>query len=185
MNRHHESDEWLMAEVVRGDRERLGTLLRRYASPLLTFIQRMIGDRHRAEELFQEVFLAVWTRRRTYEPQRRFRPWLYGIAVNKCRADFRKRTRLPVVFDEASAEPLTSADPSPAEAAIAAETATVVAAAVTRLPEAQRTVLVMRIWNGLSYGEIAESLDLAQATVRSHMFHALAAVRRYLEPRLK
>jgi len=59
-------DERLMQQVALGKRECVGTLLRRHASELLTFIQRMIGDRHRSEELFQEVFLAVWTRRRTY-----------------------------------------------------------------------------------------------------------------------
>ena len=109
----HGSDEWLMQEVARGRREHVATLLRRYANPLLTFIRRMIGDRHRAEELFQEVFLAVWTHRKTYEYPRRFRPWLFGIAINKCRADFRKPVPLPIVLDESSVGPLVAAGPSP------------------------------------------------------------------------
>ena len=178
------SDEWLMQAVAQGRRECVATLLRRYANPLLTFIQRMIGDRHRAEELFQEVFLAVWTRRKTYDYGRPFRPWLFGIAINKCRADFRKPVP-PPVLDETSAELLVSAGPSPAEAAIAAETATLVAAAVGRLPTGQRTVLVLRMWNGLSYAEIAQTMELTEGTVRSHMFHALAAVRKHLEPRMR
>src|SRR5712675_822228 len=84
-----ETDEQLMAQVAENCRDPLAILLRRYASPLLTFIQRMIGDRHQSEELFQEVFLAVWTQRRQYQFPRPFRAWLYGIAINKCRASFR------------------------------------------------------------------------------------------------
>jgi RNA polymerase sigma-70 factor (ECF subfamily) len=105
--------------------------------------------------------------------------------MNKCRADFRRRNPPSVELDEhADLVPVT-AGRTPAEAAIAAETATLVAAAVAELPPGQRSVLVMRIWNGLSYAEIAEAMDVAQPTVRSHMYHALTAVRKYLEPRLK
>jgi RNA polymerase sigma-70 factor (ECF subfamily) len=75
--------------------------------------------------------------------------------------------------------------PSPVEAAIASETVTLVAAAVAGLPPGQRSVVVLRIWNGLPYHEIAEILQRSQSTVRSQMFHALAGLRRYLEPRLR
>src|SRR6266571_9373160 len=92
MDPRQERDEWLMAQVALGKRDHLEPLVRRYASPLLTFIQRMVGDAHRSEELFQDVFLAVWSKRRQYQFPRPFKPWLYGIALNKCRADFRSRT---------------------------------------------------------------------------------------------
>jgi len=74
MDRDEQSDERLMRAVADGRREALDTLLRRYASSLLTFIHRMVADRHRAEELFQEVFLSVWTSRGTYVFPRSFRP---------------------------------------------------------------------------------------------------------------
>ncbi len=180
----NEPDEQLMRRVARGSREPLGVLVRRHASGLLTFIQRMILDHHRSEELFQEVFLAVWTHRRRYRYPRPFRPWLLGIARNKCLAAFRKPVSAARVAREFPAEALAAAGPSPVEAVVAAETAAIVAAAVARLPEAQRTVLVLRTWNGLSYHEIAEIIERDEGTARSHMFHALAAVRKYLEPRL-
>lgn len=88
-------DEWLMGQVARGRRDGLDILVRRYAGPLLTFLTRMTGDRHRSEELFQDVFLAVWVKGRQYDPFRMFKPWLYRIAINKCRASFRHRP-LPV-----------------------------------------------------------------------------------------
>ena len=178
-------DEELMAKVAIGNREAMTPLLRRYASPLLTFIQRMVGDRHRAEEVFQDVFLAVWKNRRQYEFPRAFKSWLFGIAANKCRGDFRKPgTPLALsMFDPESAT--SSQGDSPIETAIATETATLVAQGVATLPPQQRTVLVLRIWNGQEYSEIAAALGRAESTIRSDMFHALAAMRRYLEPRLR
>ena len=61
----------------------------------------------------------------------------------------------------------------PGEAVATAETAALVAEAVGQLPPAQRAVVTMRAWNGLSYHEIAEALGRREATVRSHMFHGL------------
>ena len=93
MHAHAERDEWLMAQAALGEREPLELLVRRYAGPLVSFLTRMAGDRHRGEELFQEVFLAVWRKRRQYQFPRPFKPWLYAISVNKCRATFRAAGR--------------------------------------------------------------------------------------------
>jgi RNA polymerase sigma-70 factor (ECF subfamily) len=178
-------DEDLMMRVAKGNREAMSPLLRRYASPLLTFIRRMTGDWHRSEELFQEAFLAVWQNRRGYEYPRPFRPWLFGIALNKCRADFRKCVAAPVFLADEPELPAAARDHTPVEAAIASETASLVTQAVGTLPPKQRAVLVLRVWNGLEYAEIAQVLDRTEATIRSQMFHALAGMRRYLEPRLR
>jgi RNA polymerase sigma-70 factor (ECF subfamily) len=177
----HERDEYLMARVGRDQPELLERLLRRHASPLLTFIQRMVGDRHRGEELFQEVFLSVWIKRRQYQYPRPFKPWLYAIALNKCRAWFRRRLSPPLPLD---VEDAATADASPADAAIATETAVLVNHAVTQLPHQQRAVVVLRIWEGLSYAQIAEVIGCSEPTARSHMHHGLAALRKHLEPRL-
>ncbi|MGD0896966.1 MAG: sigma-70 family RNA polymerase sigma factor [Thermoguttaceae bacterium] len=178
-------DEDLMMRVAAGNREAMSPLLRRYASPLLTFIRRMTGDWHRAEELFQEAFLAVWQHRGRYEYPRPFRPWLFGIALNKCRAEFRKFSAGPAFLADEPDLPAAAGGRTPVEAAIASETAMLVTQAVGTLPPKQRTVLVLRVWNGLEYAEIAQILDRTEATIRSQMFHALAGMRRYLEPRLR
>jgi RNA polymerase sigma-70 factor, ECF subfamily len=186
MDQKSASDEWLMGRVKAGQQDCLETLVRRYASPLLTYLQRMVGDPQRAEDLFQDAFLAVWTKRRTYRFPNRFRSWLFAIATNRCRQAFRQARSLPVVScDEAIAVTMPCGEPTPSEVAVTAETVQLVAAAVSRLPDQQRTVLVLRNWNGLSYAEIAEVVGCSEATVRSHMHHALAGVRRYLETRWK
>jgi RNA polymerase sigma-70 factor, ECF subfamily len=71
------------------------------------------------------------------------------------------------------------------EKMVATETAALVANAVELLPPQQRAVVVLRVWDGLSYAEIAEIVGRSQGTVRSNMHHGLAAMRKYLEPRLE
>ena len=68
MKKPQDSDEWLMGQVGLGKREHLSTLVRRYASPLLTFIIRMVGDRHEAEDMVQETFRSAWKSRRFSRP---------------------------------------------------------------------------------------------------------------------
>lgn len=184
MKASQERDEWLMAQVARGRRDCLEPLVRRYASCLLTFLQRMTGDRHRSEELFQEVFLAVWVKRRQYEFPRPFRSWLYAIAANKCYAAARSRRLASVALDDDVASPAATGS-SPEDALVATETAALVSAAVAQLPPQQRAVVVLRVWEGMSYADIAEAVGRTEATVRSHMHHGLAALRKYLEPRLR
>jgi RNA polymerase sigma-70 factor (ECF subfamily) len=184
MKHGQEPDEWLMGQVALGKREFLAPLVRRYASSLLTYIERMVGDRHRAEELFQDVFWRVWNKRKLYKFPKSFRAWLFAIAANCCRADYRRARLASVTLDEASPGAPVAAGKTPLEAAIDTETATLVATAVAELPKQQRTVVVLRVWNGLSYAEIAEIVGRTEATVRSHMHHGLAAMRKYLEPRL-
>jgi len=173
-------DEDLMLRVAGGSREAMSPLLRRYASPLLTFIRRMTGDWHRAEELFQEAFLAVWQNRRRYEYPRPFRPWLFGIAMNKCRADFRKSAATPACLADEPDLPAAAHGRTPVEAAIASETALLVTQAVGTLPPGQRTVLVLRVWNGLEYAEIARILDIPLNTVKSRLERSLGILREKL-----
>lgn len=184
MPQMYEQDEWLMTQVAQGKRDQLEPLLRRHAASLLTFLRRMLGDRHDSEEIFQEVFLAVWRKRTQYQFPRPFKAWLFGIALNKCRETFRARPQ-PGSFAGDLAETPAVAGPSPTDEAIATETAALVAAAVTRLPPQQRTVVVLRIWDGLSYAEIAEALGRSEGTVRANMHHGLVTLREHLEPRLK
>ena len=101
---------------------------------------------------------------------------LFAIASNRCRADFRQ-PRLTVVYDEPAAVFSPDTGDSPVEAAIATETERLVATAVSKLPTRQRSVVVLRVWNGMAYAEIAQILGRSEATIRSHMHHGLAPIR--------
>jgi RNA polymerase sigma-70 factor (ECF subfamily) len=167
------TDEYLMGQVVRGEAVHLEPLVRRHAAPLLTFLTRMLGDHHHAEELFQEVFLAVWVKRAQYQYPRPFRPWLYTIALNRFRAVRRLKTPRPLaLIDEGP-----GTDFAPDGGLLVAETAQQINEAVTTLPEQQRAVVVLRVWHEMPYADIAEMVGCSEATARSHMHHALAALR--------
>jgi RNA polymerase sigma factor (sigma-70 family) len=176
-------DEDVMVQVARGQGQLLERLVRRHATPLLTFIRRLVGDRHHSEEIFQDVFLSVWTKRHQYEFPRSFKNWLYAIALNKCRESFRARglPEVPLAGQEVL-DPSTEA--SPAESAMAAETAETVSRAVLTLPPQQRAVVTLRVWENMPYPRIARIVGCSEATARSHMHLGLVALRRVLRPRL-
>jgi RNA polymerase sigma-70 factor (ECF subfamily) len=176
-------DEAVMGELARGGRDVLAVLVRRHSDALLAFLARMVGDRHRAEELFQEVFLAVWVKRHQYDPCRPFRPWLYAIALNKCREVWRLRSPAALPLGGTGADPPAAGD-APDDGLLTAERDTLVAQALAGLPPRQRAVVTLRIWEGMPYDRIADVVDCTEATVRSHMHHGLAALRKKLGPRL-
>ena len=178
------SDESLMLEVAKGKSDSLEALIRRYSTKLLSFLHRMSGDYHKGEELFQEVFLAVWCKRGLYEFPRPFKTWLYAIAVNRCRSDFRRTAPLTEPFAEMNLPESLLGQNSPVTTAMAAEKAVLIGTAVARLPEPQRIVVVLRIWHQMSYAEIAQVLNQPDGTVRSHMHRGLCTLRELLEGRL-
>lgn len=175
------TDAQLMREVASGRREPLETLIRRHGSDLLNFIHRMVGEPHRRDDIFQDVFLAVWQKRRQYKYPLPFKSWLYGIAANRCREQFRKQARRPdlEVFHDESAD-----IDSPDSDLIDQENRSIVSGAVLGLPEKQRTVVVMRIWDEMSYAEIAAATERTEGTVRSLMHHALNHLRQKLQARV-
>ncbi len=176
-------DEALMAEVVQGRRSALESLIRRHATPLLTFIRRVTGDYHHGEELFQDVFLAVWCKRHLYIYPRPFKSWLYAIALNQCRLAIRRRQPPLLPLDDGALVAAPSQG-SPVESAVSTETATLVTAALAILTPQQRSVVVLRVWQQMSYAEIAQALDTAEGTVRAYMHHGLVSLRKHLEPHL-
>lgn len=174
MKLESQSDEWLMGQVARGDRACLEILIERFSSPMLTYLRRFLGDTHNADEVFQEVFLSVWAKRRQYKFPLTFRSWLFAIAANKAREHFRRRSRRP-----AGAELVDVADneSGPMNDAIKAEHATEVNRALQSLTEQQRSVVILRVWNGLSYAEIATSIGAKEGTARALMHRALEKLR--------
>jgi RNA polymerase sigma-70 factor (ECF subfamily) len=172
------NDEEVMRLVALGETDLLEVLVRRHATRLLTFLHRLVGDRHRSEELFQEVFLLVWSKRSTYRYPRSFRNWLFAIAMNVFRQAMR-RNRKHLSIQVEQIQPSSDSE-TPSEHAQAGEAADLVRRAVLLLPGQQRAVVTLRIWEELPYSRIAEIVGCTETTVRSHMHHALASLRHHL-----
>ena len=171
------SDADLLRQIARGDRHAFDELYARYARPVFGLALRRLGDRDRAEEAVQETFAAVWRAARSYRPDRGpGGPWLYAVARNAIIDRF--RTRGDAVADVPETE---SGEAGPHERAEAGWLAWRVHRALGELPEAERTVLELAYWRGLSQSEIASELGIPLGTVKTRTRTALARLADLME----
>jgi RNA polymerase sigma-70 factor (ECF subfamily) len=181
MDRLTFSDERLMTLAAGGDQQAFEALVRRMGAAILTVASRTLGNDAAAEEVFVDVVAKLWTGRATYKAGKPVRPWIMAIAANACRERFRRGWQIGPreSFDESS-ERLTRKSPSPDAALAENELTARVTAALAKLPDNQREVLVLRLWGDLKYEHIAAATGTSAGTARSIMYHALAAMRRLL-----
>ena len=172
----------LVTRAQNGDRNAFSELVRTHAQGVLNVIYRMCGDIQVAEDAAQETFIQAWLRLPSYRPQASLRNWLFRIAVNMAIDMLRKEKRiLPGAVEDLN---LTDLGPSPETLAASSERTEMVQEAVLALPEASRAVLVLREYEGLSYQEIADALDIPVGTVMSRLNYARKLLREKLEVQL-
>ena len=164
------TDEELMLEFRRGKREAFEEIFQRHRQALYGFFCRRLLDAARAEELAQETFLAVIRGGTRYEPRALVRTYLYSIALNLLAAERRRRAK-------ESGNPASISDP-PVESD--PDAALWVRQAVERLDAGEHEILMLREYEQLSYGEIAELLRIPVNTVRSRLFRGRMALRSLL-----
>jgi RNA polymerase sigma-70 factor, ECF subfamily len=179
------SDEELLLRSRHGQREAFAVLVGRYERELYGYLRRYLTDAALAEDVFQNTFLQVYVKMTSYEAGRPVRPWLYTIATHQAIDALRRNGRHQAVSlnqrhaDGLPGEPedlcstLEGKTPGPLEAAHAEERRLAVRAAVDRLPDFLRQVVVLGYYQGLKYREIAEILDIPLGTVKSRLHAAL------------
>jgi RNA polymerase sigma-70 factor (ECF subfamily) len=179
------SDEDLLASFCKGKTEAFGTLVRRYERELYGYLRRYLGDADLAEDVFQNTFLQLYTKRDQYEVGRPVRPWLYTIATHQAIDALRRngrhqavsldqqRQELPEGEVHSLIELLESQSPGPLELVEGEERRQRVREGVDRLPDFLRQVVVLAYYQGLKYREIAEILDIPVGTVKSRLHSAL------------
>jgi RNA polymerase sigma-70 factor (ECF subfamily) len=166
----------LVERVAAGDTDALRELYGRFGSILFGMALRVVGDRQAAEECTQDTFVAVWRGARTYDPARAsVSTWLVSIARNRAVDLVRRRAARPA--DPYAEVERADESPDTAETIAAAETSSRVAAALAELPDAQREVIVLAYFHGLSHSEIAERLGLPLGTVKGRARLALDRLR--------
>jgi RNA polymerase sigma-70 factor (ECF subfamily) len=163
------SDENLMLQFQNGSQEAFEELFQRYRRPLHGFFARRLRDPARAEELTQEVFIAVIEGQLRYEPRALVRTYFYGIGLNLVSAERRKQARR-----ESTETGSEGTRGSPLDAAIW------VRSALEQLEKIDREVIMLREYEELSYAEIATLLRLPVNTVRSRLFRARMALKELL-----
>ena len=187
-------DSALVSAFLAGDERGFGELVERYQTRLLNFIYRTIGDRERAEDLVQEVFIRVYRHIHRFDRSKKFSTWVYTIASNLAKNELRNRSRNPLVLFQALGKnsrdeedrPLEFEDSStrPDDLYRKRHLRSLVEETVAQLPEHHRQVFVLRELEGKSYEEIADITDCNLGTVKSRLNRARTAFASMIEPYL-
>jgi RNA polymerase sigma-70 factor (ECF subfamily) len=182
-------DRAAMARLAAGNDAALNDLMARHATPVFHFLCRMLANEDDANDLAQETFVRVFKAAQSYRAEQRFSTWLFTIAANLARNHFRWRSRHPnLSLDAENADTeqslgstLPASTPTPKEAAVAAERAAAVRAAVGSLPEDLRAAIVLCEWEERSVAEAATILDATPKAVESRLYRARGMLRERLK----
>lgn len=183
------TDEELFLEYRNFNSRRcFDALVRRYQTRLTAYLRRRVGSREIAEDAFQAAFLRAMTKCDLFDAEKRFRPWLYRIALNQA-IDLKRRSKYfdeaisldaksPAFEDASLADALPGREPDPRWTTEESETAQRVRRAVAELPENLRQILEMVFFQGLKRYEAAEYLQIAPGAVKNRLRSALRQFRR-------
>ena len=183
----------LVAAHLAGDGRAFQELVGRYRGRLLNFVNRMIGDRERAEDLVQEAFIRVYRHLHRFDTTKKFSTWVYTIASNLAKNELRNRSRSPLVLyqslrprGEEDQRPLQFEDARsrPDDMFAGRHLRELVDAAVATLAAHHREVFVMRELEGRSYEEIAQLTRCNLGTVKSRLNRARRAFAERIAPYL-
>jgi RNA polymerase sigma factor (sigma-70 family) len=171
-------DEQLMLAYRGGDAKAFETLYVRHRARLFRFVLRSIKVRALAEELYQEIWMRVIEARGTYKATARFTTWIYTIAHNRM-VDHWRRAGLTQV--ELDSDELPSGDPGPQRHAESRQALARFAAALERLPPAQREAFLLHEEGGLSVPEIAAATATNEEAAKSRLRYAMAKLKAALD----
>lgn len=173
--------------AAKGDAAAFEQLVLPYQKPVYNLALRLVDNRDDAFDLTQEAFLRAWRKLSEIQSSKAFSSWLYRTTYNICidflRSSKRKAAVSLTVSDESGMDAqleLPDPKPNPEAAILLAADRQAVARAMRQLPIDYRQILTLRIVNNLSYQQIAESLDLAEGTVKSRLSRARECLRKNL-----
>ena len=183
-------DVQLMLRVRDGDAEAFRELFEKHQRAIVNFAYHFVANRQRAEEIAQDVFLQIYRAAERYEPHAKFTTWLYRIATNACLNEVRrpehrhpKRPLEHRTDDERQRAEIAYPDPAaiPGDSALAGrQLEAKIREVLAELPPNQRAALLMSRVDGMSYLEVAETLETSESAVKSLVFRATATMRKAL-----
>lgn len=179
--REKSTDAELVSDYLAGDDAAFTVLYGRYERQLFSYIYRFAGERRKAEDLFQQTWLKMINGLSGYEERRKFSSWLFGIAHNCCIDELRRASR-----KNEDCSPMDDAAgfrenrPDPEETLLFRERADLLNQALQRLPEEQKTVVLLRLKADLPFKEIAEITNCSLNTVLGRMHYAVRNLRKHI-----
>jgi RNA polymerase sigma-70 factor (ECF subfamily) len=188
-NATRDAEAALLERILAGDSAAFAELMRKYNRRLYRVARSVLRDDTEAEDALQDAYLQAYRALPGFRGQSSLSTWLTRIVVNAALVHRRKSARLAELIElssepsaELRADPIMhdSPSPTPEHAALRAQTRRLIEAKIDKLPDAFRTVFVLRALEELSVEETSETLDIPEATVRSRYFRARAMLREAL-----
>lgn len=179
------TDEMLAAQILSGDTAAFEEILNRYKKSVFSIVYRMIGNYHEAEDISQEVFINVYKKIYQFDSSKKFAPWIHRIAVNSCITAMRKNNKIVLLnFDEGYV-PHYETNPhefqdDPQLVFENKELKAEIEAALLKLPESYRLMIVLRYQLDLDNQEIAEILGVSRENVEVKVHRARKALRKVI-----
>ena len=167
------ADSWekgLAGRVLKGDLDAYGALIQEHQASVFNVCYRITGNRQEAEDLTQESFFRAYQKLSRYDPSRPFGPWMRTLAANLCYNHIKKSRlqRVPLEDEKDQIKDNPSTDPE--NLLEMSQEHRELYQALWKLPDNQRIALELRHFQGLSYQDMAEALNLPLNTVRSHLY---------------
>jgi len=186
------SDLALIKRVQQGDKSAFDLLVVKYQHKILKLIMRYVRDPSEAMDVAQEAFLKAYRAAPSFRGESAFYTWLYRIAINTAKNYLVAAGRRPAQFDVDLQDPeqyeafskLRELD-TPEGLALSDEIREAVNSAIADLPEDLRTAILLREIEGMSYEEIAQTMECPVGTVRSRIFRAREAIDKRIGPLLQ
>jgi RNA polymerase sigma-70 factor (ECF subfamily) len=167
------SDQELLQMVTLGDELAFQQLYQRYQLAIYNYVLRLIHQENAAEELLQDVFLAVWQGAKRFRNQSSVKTWIFRIAHFRAVSWLRKHHKARLITEYSADMPLVSPEPSPEENLIDKAELSQVLAALETLSANHRAVIELTFAHGFAYQQIAEVMGCPVGTVKSRMSYAL------------
>jgi RNA polymerase sigma-70 factor (ECF subfamily) len=178
------SDEQIVEKVVAGQTALFEVLMRRHNERVYRAARAIIRNDSEAEDIMQQAYVNAYSHLRQFDGRSRFSTWLTRIAVHEALARARRRGRY-INMDPEQPSGLTevtsmASTPDPERLAFSRELGALMEAAIDRLPDGAREVLMLRTVEGMSTEEVAAALDVSEAVVKTRLSRARATLRREL-----
>ncbi len=187
-----EADQQLVERVQRGDRRAFDLLVLKYQHKVLNLVMRFVRHPQEAQDVTQEAFIRAYRAIANFRGDSAFYTWLYRIAVNTAKNHLTVRGRRLPEVDVYTAETEFGADAptlrdlnTPESLLLSDEIAATVQQTLAKLSEELRNALILREFDGLSYEDIATTMQCPVGTVRSRIFRAREAIDNALKPLLQ
>jgi RNA polymerase sigma-70 factor (ECF subfamily) len=182
----HEDDEFLIKRFVSNDESAFEELFRRYEQKIFNLVYRYIGPYPETEELTQDVFIKVYKSAQTFKGKSKFSTWIYRIAVNTC-LNYKKKKRLVMESLDKSGTQLVKElvapdSTTPEEQFTRARKMAIIQQALDSLPPNQKIAFILSKYEGFSYAEIGEIMNVSISSVESLLFRAKQQLKKELTP---